>query len=221
MARRHSRLLAGEPAPEVLHLIAPYLQIMAPLIAGEPPRYGGSPMIAKALLRRQDKMQLCELHPRAMINLQASLGPDARAKSFEIDGYAGLKAFLPPVERRGLVLIDPPFEAVDEFAKAGEAVEKAWRKWAAGIFMLWYPVKEPEAAAALAANLARRGMTRILRLELQIAAPARPGPLSRCGLILVNPPFRLDEEAKILLPWLANVLGSGEPGFLIAGPGGH
>jgi 23S rRNA (adenine2030-N6)-methyltransferase len=209
------KLMAAEPAPEVQHLIEPYLQITAPLIEGDPPRYGGSPWIAKALLRRQDRMLLCELHPRAFSTLRANFNYDARLKLFQIDGYAGLKAFLPPVERRGLVLIDPPFEAADEFARAAEAIEKAWRKWATGLYMFWYPVKDAETVAAFAANLARSGVKRVLRLELQIDRPAPQGALARCGLVIVNPPFRLEEEAKILLPWLAGVLDGGEPGFLI------
>jgi 23S rRNA (adenine2030-N6)-methyltransferase len=209
------RLVAAEPTPEVRPLILPYLQIVAPLIHGEPPRYGGSPWIAKALLRRQDRMLLCELEPRAFATLRVHFGHDARAKLFQSDGYAGLKAFLPPVERRGLVLIDPPFEVADEFATAAEAIEKAWHKWATGITLLWYPVKDAETVASFADNLARRGIKRLLRIELQIDTPARQGPLARCGLVIINPPFRLDAEAKILLPWLAGILGSGEPGFLI------
>jgi 23S rRNA (adenine2030-N6)-methyltransferase len=209
------KLMAAEPAPEVQQLIWPYLQIAAPLFAGEPPRYGGSPWIAKALLRRQDRMRLCELHPRAFSSLRANVGFDARVKLFEIDGYAGLKALLPPVERRGLVLIDPPFEAADEFATAAEAIGKAWRKWASGIYMLWYPVKDAKMLAHFVENLARTGVKRVLRLELQIDRPAAKRPLARSGLVIVNPPFRLEEEAKILLPWLAGVLGVDEPGFLI------
>ena len=209
------KLMAAEAEPRVRRLIEPYLHIVAPLLDKDPKRYGGSPWIAKALLRRQDRMVLCELHPRAFAALLANFGYDARIKLFQTDGYARLKALLPPVERRGLVLIDPPFEAADEFAKATEAIETAWRKWATGIYMLWFPVKDAGACASFAANLAGRGIKRVLRLELQTGPATPQGPLARCGLIIVNPPFRLDADAKILLPWLAAVLGSGEPGFLI------
>jgi 23S rRNA (adenine2030-N6)-methyltransferase len=209
------KLVAAEPAPEVRSLIEPYLQIVAPLIDRDPPRYGGSPWIAKALLRRQDRMLFCELHPRAFSALQANFGRDARLKLFQIDGYAGLKAFIPPVERRGLVLIDPPFEAAQEFATAAEAIERAWRKWATGIYMLWYPVKDVETVASFAAKLASQGLKRVLRLEFQTDKPAPQRSLARCGLIIVNPPFRLDADAKILLPWLAGVLGGAAPGFMI------
>ncbi|HUI19636.1 MAG TPA: 23S rRNA (adenine(2030)-N(6))-methyltransferase RlmJ [Methylocella sp.] len=209
------KLLAAEPTPEVRPLIERYLETMAPLAREAPPRYGGSPWLARSLLRRQDKALLCELHPQAFTTLRTNFSSDARLKLFRIDGYAGLKAFLPPVERRGLVLIDPPFEAEEEFARAAAAIESAWRKWATGIYMFWYPVKEGETIASLAAHLAAEGIRRILRLEIQTDAPVRQGRLVRCGLILVNPPFRLDLEAKILLPWLAGVLGAGEPDFLV------
>lgn len=209
------KLMAAKPPPGVSHLIEPYLQTVARLLGGDPPRYGGSPWIATALLRRQDKMLLCELHPRAFSTLRANFIQDARLKLFQIDGYAGLNAFLPPVERRGLVLIDPPFEAADEFAAAAQALEKAWRKWTTGIYMLWYPVKDAGTIASFAAHLAGLGLKRALRLELQIDTSAPKTPLARCGLIVVNPPFGLAAEAKILLPWLAGVLGGRQPGFLI------
>ncbi len=209
------KLLAAESAPEVRPLIEPYLQIMMPLIGEAPPRYGGSPWIAKALLRRQDRMLLCELHPQAFAALRANFAPDARVKIFQMDGYAGLKAFLPPVERRGLVLIDPPFEAADEFKTAAAAIKKAWRRWATGIYFFWYPVKDAGAVASFAEDLLAGGMKRVLRLEFQTDAPAPGGRLARCGLIIINPPFRLSEEAEILLPWLTGVLGEGAPGFLV------
>lgn len=209
------RLAAANPAPEIKSLIAPYLRIQMPLIEEKQPRYGGSPWIAKALLRRQDRLLLCELHPQAAARLRANIAPDPRVKIFAMDGYAGLKAFLPPIERRGLVFLDPPYEAADEFTRAAEALETAWRKWVSGIFMLWYPVKETEPVNVFAANLVQRGIKRLLRLELQIEAPLKQGPLARCGLMIVNPPFRFDTDAGILLPWLALHLGRGNPGFLI------
>jgi 23S rRNA (adenine2030-N6)-methyltransferase len=215
------KLTAAEAEPHVQRVIEPYLHIVAPLLEKSPKQYGGSPWIAKTLLRRQDRMLLCELHPRAFAALRANVGYDARIKLFQVDSYARLKAFLPPVERRGLVLIDPPFEAAEEFTKATDAIETAWRKWATGMLMLWYPIKNTRTCTSFATNLAERGVKRILRLELQIGPPIPQGSLARCGLLIVNPPFRLDADAKILLPWLATVLGSGKPGFLIEWLGGE
>ena len=209
-------LVAAEAPPDVRHLIEPYLRIVAPLFSADAPRYGGSPWIAKSLLRRQDKMMLCELHPAAFTALRANFGNDARAKLFQIDGYAGLKAFLPPVERRGLVLIDPPFEAAQELATAAHALEKAWRKWTTGIYYALVSGQGcRDGCRSFAADLAGQGIKRVLRLELQIDTPAPRAPLARCGLVIVNPPFGLEAEAKILLPWLAGVLGRRQPGFLI------
>jgi 23S rRNA (adenine2030-N6)-methyltransferase len=209
------KLAAARPPPDVEALIEPYLRIAEPLARLPSLRYGGSAWVAKGLLRGQDRMLLCELDPRAFSNLKANFGFEPRAKLFEMNGYRALRAFLPPVERRGLVLIDPPFEQPNEFQIAGEAVGKAWRKWPTGVYMLWYPVKDAGTVAALAASFAARGIKRVLRLEFQIDPPVPLGPLTRCGVIVINPPFRLEEEGKILLPWLAQSLGAKRPGFLI------
>ncbi len=208
------RLLKAAAPPKVKEIIGPYVRIAAPHIGEVAPHYPGSPWIAKALLRPQDKMLLCELHPRAFADLKAVFRSETRTKLFEMDGYMGLCAFVPPVERRGLALIDPPFEQPDEFERAFRAIKKAWRKWATGIYMLWYPVKDPAAAEALARAFAKDGLKRVLRLELQVDAPEPERPLSRCGIIIVNPPYRLEAEAKVLLPWLAQTLGSGKTGFI-------
>ncbi len=209
------KLATARLPPDAQGLIAPYLQIAAPFVCAQAPRYPGSPAIARALLRRQDRMILCELHPRAFQGLKANLGFDARAKLIEIDGYAGLKAFIPPVERRGLVLIDPPFEDTDEFARLAAAIAAARRKWATGIYLIWYPVKDIKQAASFARTLAQDGAKSVLRLELQIGAAAPGGGLARTGLIIVNPPFRLDAEAEIILPSLSQCLGTGEHAYLI------
>lgn len=209
------RLALSELAAGARELIEPYLQIAAHLLDLDPPRYPGSPAIARALLRRQDKMLLCELHPQAWRALKANVGFDARAKLIEIDGYVGLNAFIPPIERRGLVLIDPPFEATDEFGRLAGAIEAAWRKWATGVYVAWYPVKDVEQAASFARSLARSGVKPLLRLELQIDAVQPRGPLSRSGLIIVNPPFSLEAEARLILPSLSQCLAVGRAGSMI------
>ena len=174
------------------------------MVGGDPPRYPGSPLIAAALLRRQDRLIACELHPAAFARLKDNLWRDRRAKAIEIDGYQGLRAFVPPVERRGLVLIDPPFEDADEFARLAEAVPAAARKWSSGVFMLWHPVKDRAAAGAFAAALGRDlaacGVGSVLRLELAVGAAEAGASLARCGLIIANPPFLLEREAKLILP---------------------
>ncbi|WP_374309620.1 23S rRNA (adenine(2030)-N(6))-methyltransferase RlmJ [Methylocella sp.] len=203
--------------PVARALVKPYLEIVAgPL--GEA-RYPGSPRIAAALLRPQDRLVACELHPDAFARLKAALAGDSRARPVELDGYLGLKAFTPPPERRGLVLIDPPFEDREEFARLSRALPAAVRKWPTGVFMLWLPVKDPRAAQDFARGLgeataphAGRGA---LRLDLEVAPPAPDAPLARTALILVNPPFGLFEEAQAILPELARVLGRGRGAHLV------
>ncbi|HXW72234.1 MAG TPA: 23S rRNA (adenine(2030)-N(6))-methyltransferase RlmJ [Methylocella sp.] len=208
------RACAAAIPPTVKPLLEDYLSVETPLYTGRPHRYGGSPEIARSLLRRHDRILLCELYPPAASALRASVR-DKRAKIFEMDGYAALKAFLPPVERRGLILIDPPFEAPEEFTSALDAIEMAHRKFATGTILFWYPVKDTEAAAEMAADLKRRKIRRVLRIELQIDTPKHLGPLARCGLIVVNPPYLLDWEAELLIPWLADLLSAGRPGYLV------
>lgn len=201
--------------PQIHVLIEPYLQIVWPLFDRPEPRYPGSPLIAKALLRGGDRMIFCERHPEALASLGLSLGRDARAKILSMDGYAGLKAFVPPVERRGLVLIDPPFEQADEFSHLAEAVGTAWRKWATGIFMIWYPVKHQRDSEAFAQAIARRGIKRVLRLEVQVGAPRPDGPLMRTGLIVINPPYQLGADAWPILTFLCQSLAQGKSGLLV------
>lgn len=212
------RVLAADFAAPVRDLVAPYLDIVGPAVRSAPPYYVGSPAIAAALLRPQDKMLLCELHPEAHESLEAMAGADRRAKVVAIDGYVGLKAFVPPVERRGLVLIDPPFEDPQEFARLGSALDLAWRKWRTGIFMAWYPVKDAAVAGDFVNALRGGKIERVLRLELQVDEPRPARPLARSGLVVVNPPFRLEAEARLIFPALAACLATGRADISIDWP---
>ncbi len=217
------RLLEGADLGEAAELLAPYLDAVraAQIGALQPPRfYPGSPVIAQSLLRRQDRALFCELLPEAAQSLRGALGRDPRIKTIEIDGYAGLKAYAPPKERRGLVLIDPPFERRDEYERLFDAAVSALRKWPTGIFIVWQPVKEPEIAGAFCRALAAQAPD-WLRVELQVETPAPGRPLARTGLMVVNPPYVLEEEMKTILPTLARTLARGPGGeFLIESGGG-
>jgi 23S rRNA (adenine2030-N6)-methyltransferase len=214
------RLLSAPLEPPTQELIQPYVDIVGPLAGADPPLYPGSPLIAAALLRRQDRLIACELHTAAFARLKDNLRRDRRAKAIEIDGYQGLRAFIPPVERRGLVLIDPPFEDADEFARLAEALPAAARKWSSGVFMLWHPVKHRASAdlfaAALGRDLVASGVRSVLRLELAVGAAEAGAPLARCGLLIANPPFLLEREAKLILPALSRRLGGAQGDHLIA-----
>lgn len=195
-------------------LIEPYLAVAGASVQGAGP-YPGSPAIALSLLRKSDRMLFCELHPAALAALEACVGRDRRAKIIGIDGYTGLKAYIPPVERRGLVLVDPPFEAEQEFERLTAALVAAHAKWRDGIFLAWHPIKDRRGAEHLAAGLAQAGISDALRLELHVDTPARDGPLAACGLFVVNPPYRLEAEMACLLPELRRQLGGDRGTFRI------
>ena len=137
-----------------------------------------------------------------------SLRGDRRAKAVAIDGWTALNAYVPPKERRGLVLIDPPFEETGEFARIAGALAAAHRKWPTGIYMLWYPLKERSAPDALAKRLRTLGLRKMLRAELTIGALDANAPLAGCGLIVVNPPFTLEADLRAMLPALAATLSA-------------
>jgi 23S rRNA (adenine2030-N6)-methyltransferase len=200
------RLLNASIEGEARALLAPYLDALAALNSGaELATYPGSPALAGALLRSQDRLVACELEPNAATALAHHLGGDRRIKTVAIDGWTALGAYVPPPERRGVVLVDPPFEATDEFSRLGQALEAAHRKWATGIFVLWYPIRGRQDSEVLARRLRRSTIPKVLRLEVEFSPQheaARPGG---CGLVIVNPPWTLANELEILLPLLATI----------------
>jgi 23S rRNA (adenine2030-N6)-methyltransferase len=204
------RLVSTDLPPRPRALLAPYLDAVAALNSGERLTvYPGSPALAQALLRRQDRLIACELEPQQAAALGRVLRGDARAKALAIDGWTALGAYVPPKERRGVVLIDPPFEQPGEFTRLVQALAAAHRKWATGIYLMWYPIKDLREADAFARKLARLGIGKMLRVELIVdhAGPAEGLPGS--GLIVVNPPWTLHGELQVLLPALAQTLSRG------------
>ncbi len=211
------RVLEADFSPAASELLLPYLTLVRGGFApGSTPVYPGSPVLAARLTRRSDRLILCELHPQDSQSLAACLGNDLRIKIVELDGYTGLKAFVPPPERRGLVLIDPPFELRDEFDKMQKAFLTAHAKWNTGVYAMWYPLKDPAAAQRFCAGLMRAGVRRILRAELWTRLYDPEGPLTGCGLIVVNPTHGFDDEARIILPELCACLATGPgPNWLV------
>ena len=203
IARVWEASLPAEPQ----RLLAPYLGAVA---AFNPSQalgvYPGSPLIAQILLRSQDRLIACELEPTSATSLAAALRNDRRAKTRAIDGWTALGAYVPPKERRGLVLVDPPFEEAADFARLAGALAAAYRKWPTGIYMLWYPIKERAAPDALARRLRRLAVPKLLRSELTLGPQPVEGGLFGSGLIVVNPPFTLEPELRHLMPALGAVL---------------
>jgi 23S rRNA (adenine2030-N6)-methyltransferase len=204
------RLRQAELGPPVRALLAPYLDAVEALNPdGRLAAYPGSPALAQALLRPQDRLIACELEPGAAAALHGHLRGDARAKVIAIDGWTALAAYVPPKERRGLVLIDPPFEQPGEFSRLARGLAAAHRKWPTGIYLLWYPIKDAPEVTAFTRRLARLGIAKMLRVELIVAPGDGDGGLRGSGLVIVNPPWLLHDELKLLLPALARVLSRG------------
>jgi 23S rRNA (adenine2030-N6)-methyltransferase len=204
---------AGRLPDKIAELLAPYLDAIGALNEqGRLAIYPGSPALTRAWLRPQDRFLACELEPKAATALARHLRSDSRIKTVEIDGWTALSAYLPPPERRGLVLVDPPFEEDADFHRLSHMLGLAYRKWATGIYALWYPIKGRGEADALAKRLRRLGIGKVLRAELIVSPVSDPAKLNGSGLILVNPPWTLQNELAALLPFLAALLERGPKG---------
>lgn len=196
--------------PEVEHLLAPYREVLRSARARHgADTYPGSPLVIRDMLRRQDRAVLVELHPADGALLTERFNAAANVKVLHLDGWTALHGLIPPKERRGLVLIDPPYEAPGELDRLAREMGRAAAKWPTGILMAWYPIKNPvesEGAAAILAGLLSRPA---LRLELLVDRPDDAARLNGCGLFVVNPPWTLAEEASRILPALAERLSRG------------
>jgi 23S rRNA (adenine2030-N6)-methyltransferase len=203
------RLLDRRLPDAVQALLAPYLDVVQNLNPGGTLRvYPGSPLLALHLIRPQDRLIACELEPRAAAALKGVLR-DRRATVLAVDGWTALGAYVPPKERRGVVLVDPPFEDSADFTRLSNSLAAAHRKWPTGIYMLWYPIKEREAPDALARRLRKLEMSSVLRCEITTGPPRADAGLVGSGLIVINPPFKLDADLKVLLPGLAEGFAAG------------
>ena len=189
-------------------LLEPYLAaVRARNPNGNLRYYPGSPMITRHMLRNQDRLMALELHPGDAWALKKNFADDFHVRITNIDGWAAMGTHLPPKEKRGLVLVDPPFEEKGEFARMAQSLEKAHARWPGGIYAYWYPIKEPRDVDAYIRDLKATGIPKILRLELTIDSPSTPPSLHGTGMIVVNPPYVLEQEMRLVLPALAELLG--------------
>jgi 23S rRNA (adenine2030-N6)-methyltransferase len=202
-----ARILTAHIPPDVASLLDPYLSAVRAFNAAdvEPARYPGSPALVRALMRPQDRLSAIELHPADAAALADHFAGDHQVRVTRLDGWLALGGHLPPKERRGIVLVDPPFERAGEFDRLAKGLETAHRRFASGVYLLWYPVKDQAAVARFHARLADCGIPRILCAELVVRALDAPG-LGGSGVVVVNPPFTLEEELGTLLPALTTIL---------------
>jgi 23S rRNA (adenine2030-N6)-methyltransferase len=201
------RVRAADLQDEAREILAPYFDALSAVAAHHgASAYPGSPLIAQHLTRADDRLIFIEKHPADVVTLELAIGRDARAKVIRLDGWTALNAYVPPKERRGLVLVDPPFEERDEFDRMVAALVRAHRKWSSGLFALWYPLKNVADTRAFIKALRAAGISKILRIELSVRQEVEGGPLAGSGMVVVNPPWSLEDDMRRLLPALVAIL---------------
>jgi len=197
-----ARLLDSPPAP-----LADYVGLVRQLGL-----YPGSPTLIRALLRADDRLAGCELHPEDAAILKRRFSRDRQVAIHQRDAYEAIGALLPPRERRGLVLIDPPYEQPDEFARVTAALRAGHARFATGIFAAWYPIKHRAPVRDFHAALRESGISDIVAAELWLREPLDASRLNGSGLLVINPPYRFSDEAPDILRALLDRLGAREKG---------
>jgi 23S rRNA (adenine2030-N6)-methyltransferase len=200
------RVLLNQPTA----ILRPYLKMVETLGL-----YPGSPLLIRALLRPADRLCCCELHPEDAYLLRRLFHGDRQVMVHERSGWEALRALLPPVEKRGLVFVDPPFEDRDEFGVLAGSLGQAHRRFANGIFAAWYPVKGLAPVRDFFADIRARQIRDTIAVELFIRAPLDPGRLNGCGLLVINPPYQFEERARQLGQAIIDSLGKNEDGSMI------
>lgn len=210
-----ARVWQRADAPEAL---APYLDaVRAENPDGRLRYYPGSPLIARRLLRGGDRMVLSEINKNDFAELKQLFARERRAAVHQTDGYQGLKAFLPPRERRGLILVDSSFDRPGEYDRLAQGLALAHKRFATGVYALWYPLMEPAAVRAFERQVTQTGIRKILKLELSVLPQTWATSLRGSALLVVNPPWQFDEQAAPLLDWLWKALAQdGQGGSTVA-----
>lgn len=168
--------------------------------------YPGSPLIARQLLRPQDKLYLTELHPADFALLREEFHNDPRTQLARADGFQQLKAKLPPPVRRGLILIDPPYELKSDYQSVVKGIQEGYKRFATGIYALWYPVVLRQPIKTMLQQLQTSGIRRILQIELGVRPDNTQRGMTASGMIVINPPWKLEQQMTDLLPWLLPIL---------------
>lgn len=204
-----AKLLASENLPALLQ---DYVQLVKRFNPnGGLQHYPGSPLIAQALMRPDDRLRLFELHPTDSKLLTENFEHDRHVKIEVSDGFAGLKAYLPPPPRRALVLIDPPYEVKDDYKRVVDTLKDALKRFATGTYAVWYPMLQREESQTLPEKLKRLDITHWLHVSLQVATPSADGfGMHGSGLFIINPPWTLHATLKNVMPTLSNTLALDE-----------
>lgn len=174
--------------------------------------YPGSPALIRAVLGEGDRLACCELHPEDTTTLRRRFRHDPQVEVHERSGWEALGALLPPKEKRGLVFIDPPFEARDEFSILSEGLRRGYGRFGHGIFVAWYPIKQVAAVRGFHGGLASSGIHDIVAVELHLRDTTTPDRLNGCGLMVINPPHEFESQARVIANAVLEGLGDNEPG---------
>lgn len=197
------RLLGADMPENVAEILAPYLEAVRKLNPdGGLTLYPGSPKLVRMLFRPQDRLSAMELHPDDYETLHRLFDGDFQSRVTQLDGWLALGGHLPPKEKRGIVLVDPPFEIEGEYERLAEGLEKAWRRFPGGVYCLWYPLKKNAPVAAFHKALKDSGIPKMLCAELSVRSDRETTGLSGSGLVIVNPPYTLKGELDVLLAFL-------------------
>ena len=199
------RLLDIETGP-----LADYVALVR--AAGAPARYPGSPALVAGLMRPQDHLLACELHPDDAAMLRAAFRRDPQVAVHHRDGWEALKALTPFPEKRGLVLVDPPFEQEGEFARLAQGIALVSHRFRGAVQACWYPIKHRAPVRAFHTALQESGVRDLVAAEIWLREPTDPQRLNGCGLLVANPPWKFEAEGGAILATLLERLGDGEPG---------
>ncbi|MCJ8271970.1 MAG: 23S rRNA (adenine(2030)-N(6))-methyltransferase RlmJ [Psychrosphaera sp.] len=177
--------------------------------------YPGSPSIAQNFLRRQDASFLYDLHPTDFGLLSELFEQKRKVQVYKTDGYKSLKGQLPPTTRRGVVLIDPPYEMKTDYVDAVTAITKGYRMFSGGVYILWYPVVHRHYIDQMERQFCDSDVRNVLQLELQMAPDNEEYGMTGTGLFIVNPPWTLTRQAEAILPYLTTQLGDSDSSYLV------
>lgn len=201
------KLMDADLPPAIGAILEPYLTAVRELNPeGGITLYPGSPKLARMLFRNQDRLSAMELHPDDFAALRRLFEGDFQARVTELDGWLALGAHLPPKEKRGIILVDPPFEQDGEYERLAERFAKAYRRFSTGTYCLWYPIKKGAPIAAFHETLKGFDIKKMLCAELSVKSDRNTTGLTGSGLIIVNPPYTLKDELHTLLPFLKDLL---------------
>ncbi|AZP44468.1 MULTISPECIES: 23S rRNA (adenine(2030)-N(6))-methyltransferase RlmJ [Rahnella] len=199
-----ARIWQRDDIPEEL---AAYMSVVNHFNRNESLRYyPGSPLIARQLLREDDKLHLTELHPSDFPLLRSEFQKDDRTRVARADGYQQLKAQLPPPSRRGLILMDPPYEMKTDYQDVVKGIQEGYKRFATGTYALWYPVVMRQQIKKMLRDLEATGIRRILQIELGVRPDSDQRGMTASGMIVINPPWKLEQQMNNVLPWLLKVL---------------